>query len=318
MRTPKKKTLKGDKVSIIGAGNVGALLALRILEHDLAHVTLVDIDEGISKGKAYDLQDASSIIGYEKEVLGTADYSEIKDSNIVVISAGFPRKPGMSREDLILKNGSVVKEVSKKIKEFAPSSIIIVITNPLDIMSYIVYKTSGFDRNRVIGMAGVLDSARCSNLAAEKINIKRTEVDSVIIGSHDKNMIPLFNYSKVEGRPLRDVFDEQKQRDLAERTRKRGAEIVSLLKTGSAFFAPSAACFSMIKSILHNELLTLCASVYLDGEYGLKNIFIGVPIMLGKNGIEKIVELELSGDEIENLKEAAQALSTSIRKYENS
>ncbi len=313
-----KMNLKGDKVSIIGAGNVGALMAQRILEHGLANVILVDIDEGISKGKTYDLQDASPIIGYEKEILGTADYSEIKNSKIVVISAGFPRKPGSSREDLILKNSSVVKEVALKIKEFAPTSIIIVVTNPLDIMSYIAYKTSGFDRNRVIGMAGVLDSARCSNLAAEKINIKRTEVDSIIIGSHDKNMIPLFNYSKVEGRPLINVFDKQKQRDLAEQTRKRGAEIVSLLKTGSAFFAPSAACFSMIKSILHNELLTVCASVYLDGEYGLKDIFIGVPVMLGKNGIEKIVKLELSDDEMENLKKAASALSASIRKYENS
>ena len=305
---------KGDRISIIGAGNVGAALAQRILEHDLADVILVDIDEDISKGKAYDLQDASPIIGYEKVVEGTSDYSKIKDSSIVVITAGFPRKPGMSRDDLIQKNGSVVKDISLKIKEFAPASIIIVVTNPLDLMSYLAYKVSGFDRSKVMGMAGVLDAARCSNLAAEELDIMRTEVDSVIVGSHGNDMVPLFAYSKAQGKPLKNVFDEEKQRRIAERTKKRGAEIVSLLKTGSAFFAPSAACFSMIKSILHNELLTLCVSVYLDGEYGLKDIFIGVPIVLGKNGIKKIVELKLSGDESEKLKKAAESIKDSIGK----
>ncbi len=307
---------KGDKISIIGAGNVGAALAQRILEHDLADVVLVDIDEDISKGKAYDLQDASPIIGYEKVVEGTSDYSKIKDSSIVVITAGFPRKPGMSRDDLIQKNGSVVKDISLKIKEFAPASIIIVVTNPLDLMSYLAYKVSGFDRSKVMGMAGVLDAARCSNLAAEELDIMRTEVDSVILGSHGNGMVPLFAYSNAQGKPLKDVFDEEKQHRIRERTKKRGAEIVSLLKTGSAFFAPSAACFSMIKSILRNELLTLCVSVYLNGEYGLKDVFIGVPIVLGKNGIKEIVELKLSGDESEKLKKSAELIKDSIGKLE--
>ncbi len=235
-----KRDAKGDKVSIIGAGNVGAALAQRILENDLADVILVDIERGISEGKAHDLRDASAIIGYEKYIEGTSDYSKISSSRIVVITAGFPRTPGMSREELIQKNGSVVKDVSLKIKEFAPGSIIIVVTNPLDIMVYLAYKVSGFDRTKVLGMAGILDAARCSNLAAEELGIMPTEVDSVIVGSHDANMIPLFSHSRAEGKPLKDIFDETKKRDIADRTRKRGAEIVSLLKRGSAFFAPSA------------------------------------------------------------------------------
>ena len=309
-----RKNKKGNKVSIIGAGNVGAMLAQRILEHDLANIILVDIDEGISKGKACDLQDASHIIGYEKQVEGTADYSKMKDSNIVVITAGFPRKPGMSRDDLIQKNGAVIKDISSKIKEVTPDSVIIVVTNPLDIMSYLVYKVSGCNRSKVIGMAGILDAARCSNLTANELGIMPTEVDNVIIGSHDNNMVPLFAYSKAQGKLLKDIFDDEKRRDIAEKTRKRGAEIISLLKSGSAFFAPSAACFSMVKSILNNELLTLCASVYLDGEYGLKDIFIGVPVILGKKGIDRIVELKLTADESRNLKRAAESVRDSIGK----
>lgn len=304
----------GDKVSIIGAGNVGAMLAQRILEHDLANVTLVDIDEGISNAKAYDLRDASAIMGYEKEIEGTSDYSRIKNSGIVVVTAGFPRSPGMSREDLIQKNGTVIKDVALKIKEHTPETIIIVITNPLDIMSYLVYKVSGFARNKVIGMAGVLDAARCSNLTARELGIMATEVDSIIIGGHDKSMVPLFSQSKAAGKPLKDIFDETKQNEIAEKTRNRGAQIVSGLKTGSAFFAPSAAAFSMIKSILNNEMLTLCASVHLDGEYGLKDIFIGAPAVIGKNGVEEIVQLELTETESEALKKAAASIKSSLEK----
>lgn len=305
---------KSEKVSIIGAGNVGALLAQLILEQNLADVILVDIDEGISKGKAFDLQDASSIMGYEKSVEGTSDYSKIKDSSIVVITAGFPRKVGMSREDLLKKNGSIVKDVSLKIKEFAPDSILIVVTNPLDIMSYLAYKVTGFDSRRILGMAGVLDSARCSNQAANELGVMQTEVDSIVIGSHDSNMVPLFAHSKAQGKSFKTVFDIAKQNEIIARTKKRGAEIVSLLKSGSAFFAPSAACFSLVKSILNNEHLTLCATVYLDGEYGLRDLFIGVPVVLGREGIEKIVELELTRDESKKLKKAAEAIKNTISK----
>jgi malate dehydrogenase len=224
--------VKNIKVSIVGAGNVGAMLALRVLEHDLADVVLVDIDEGISKGKAYDLTDASSIMGYDKKVEGTSDYSKIRDSAIVVITAGFARRPGMSRDDLIQKNGAVIREVALKIKEFAPESIIIVVTNPLDLMAYLAYKISGFDRHRVIGMAGILDSARQSNLIAEELGITKPEVDSVIIGSHDDNMVPLLNYTKVQGQPIKKMLDESRLAGIVEKTRKRGAEIVSLLKAG--------------------------------------------------------------------------------------
>jgi len=303
-----------NKVSIVGAGSVGSTLAQLILEHNLAHVLLLDINEGLAKGKACDLQDASSILGYEKLVEGTSDYSEIRDSDIIVITAGFPRKPGMSRDDLLKKNGEVIKDVSLKIKEFAPGSVVIVVTNPLDAMSYLAYKVTGFDRVKIIGMAGMLDSARCSNQAADELHIPKAEVDTVVIGTHDTNMVPLFAHSKAQGKPLKTVFDPERQSLIEQRTKNRGAEIVSLLKTGSAFFAPAAACFSMVKSILNNEHLTLCASVYVDGEYGYKDIFIGVPVTLGRGGMEKIVELELTGEERGKLGIAAEHARNTISK----
>lgn len=306
--------MKAKKVSIIGAGNVGGLLALRIVEHDLADVVLVDIDEGIAKGKAYDLADASAIMGYEKKVEGTADCSKIRDSAIVVITAGFPRKAGMSREDLIQKNGAVVREAALKIKEFAPDAVIIVVTNPLDIMAYLTYKVSGFEHKKVIGMAGVLDSARQSNLISEELNIMKSDVDSVIIGSHDDNMVPLLNYSKAQGMPLKKAAGEKKIDEITERAKKRGAEIVSLLKSGSAFFAPSAGCFSMVKCVLNNERLTMCASAYLDGEYGLRGVYIGVPLVLGKNGVEKILQFNLDNYELEKFQKGARLIRSAIEK----
>ncbi len=306
--------MKNEKVSIIGAGNVGAMLALRIIEHDLADVVLLDIDEGIARGKTYDLADASSIMGYEKKVEGTSDYCNIRGSSIVVITAGFPRKPGMSREDLIQKNGAVVREVVGKIKEHAPGSVIIVVTNPLDIMAYLAYKVSGFDYKKVIGMAGLLDSARQSNLIAESLGIMKSEVDSIIIGSHDDNMVPLLNYSKIQGKPLKKSIDSKKLQEIRDRARKRGAEIVSLLKSGSAFFAPSAGCFHMVKCILNNEHLAMCASAYLNGEYGLRDIYIGVPVVLGKGGIEKIIQLELNFEERANFQKSAQLVKSAIEK----
>lgn len=306
--------MKTTKVAIVGSGNVGAMTAMRIIEHELADVVLVDIDEGISKGKAYDLRDASSIMGYEKKVEGTSDYSKINGSSIVIIAAGFARKPGMPREGLIQKNGAVIEAATLKVKEFAPESIIIMVTNPLDIMTYIAYKVSGFDRHRVMGMAGILDSARQSNLISEEMGITKPEVDSVIIGSHDDNMVPLLNYSKVQGQPMKKVLDESKLASILERTKKRGAEIVSLLKSGSAFFAPSAACFSMVKCILNNERLTMCASAYLDGEYGLNDICLGVPVVIGKNGIEKILQLDLDDDERVKLQKSAELVKDAISK----
>lgn len=309
------KTIRRDeKLSIVGAGNVGATLAQLILLHNMANVVLVDIDEGIGKGRAYDLEDASSILGYDKTIEGTSDFSKIKNSGIVIITAGFPRKPGMSREDLLQKNSVIVKDVSLKIKEYAPDSIIIVVTNPLDVMSYLVYKITGFDRSKVLGMAGILDSARCSIQAADELRVKQTEVESIVIGSHDSNMIPLFGYSKSQGKPFKNIFDPPKQAALEERTKKRGAEILSLLKAGSAYFAPSAACFSMVKSIINDERATLCSSVYLDGEYGIRGIFIGVPVVIGGEGIEEIVELKLSDEESLKLKKSADDIKSAISK----
>ena len=307
-----KISKSSNRISIIGAGNVGAMLAQRILEHDLSNIVLVDIDEGAAKGKASDLQDAAPIIGYEKEIIGTSDYSLIKNSDIVVITAGFPRKPGMTREDLIKINGSIIKDVTLQIKEHAPESIIIVVTNPLDIMGYIAYKVSGFDSNKVIGMAGVLDSARCSNLAAQELGVRITEIDSIVIGTHDTNMLPLLRFSKAQGRIIYSILEEERRKKLIENVRGRGAKIVSLLKTGSAFFAPSAACFSMVKSILKNENITQCASVLHKGTYGINGIFIGAPVVLDRTGIKEIIQLDLSPDESEELKMSAEQLKKTI------
>ena len=303
---------RGEKVSIIGAGSVGSMLAQLILEHNLAHVMLIDIDDGIARGKAYDLQDASHILGYGKIVEGTSDFSSMSGSDIVVITAGFPRKPGMSREDLLRKNGAVISEVSLKIKEHAPDTVVIVVTNPLDAMSYLVYKTTGFVKRKVMGMAGVLDSARCSNQAAIELGIPPAVVDSMVIGTHDTNMVPLFTSSRAQGMPFMKVFNEEKQCLIEQKTKKRGAEIVSFLKSGSAFFAPGAACFSMVKSIIKDEKFTLCASAYLEGEYGYNGFFIGVPVILGRSGIEKIIELEIADQEKAKFKKAAEQAQSAV------
>jgi len=303
---------KGDKISIIGAGNVGAMVAQRILEHDLADVVLLDIERGRCQGKVGDLCDAAPIMGYEKEVIGTSDYSMIRGSNIVVVTAGYPRTPGMSREDLLRKNASIIRDVSLKIKEYEPGAIVIIITNPLDLMTYLTYKTTGFQRTKVLGMAGTLDSARFSNLAARELNITSTEIESIVIGSHDTRMVPLLGHSKAQGKPLQEIFSPEKQRSLVEDTRNRGAYIVQLLKSGSAFFAPSAACFTMIKAILHNEHAILPVSVYLEGEYGFNDVCIGIPISLGKSGMEQIVELQLTDEETGQLNEAVEQLKKNI------
>ena len=309
-----KQAKINEKVSIIGAGSVGAMLAQRILEHDLADVVLLDIDIDLCRAKVSDLEDAAPIMGYERGIKATKDYKDIKYSDIVVITAGLTRKPGMSREDLIRTNGAIVSTVTRNIKEFAPESIIIVVTNPLDIMTYIAYKESGFDRNRVMGMAGVLDSARCSNLAAEKLGVKKTEAESVVIGSHDKKMVPLMRFSKSQGQPLETLLEERDRKTLIERVRGRGAEIVSLLKRGSAFFAPSAACFSMVKSIIKNEHVKQCASVYLDGEYGIKEVCLGLPVILGKKGVINIIELDLSENESAEFRMAAENAKSTLKK----
>lgn len=300
------------KVSIIGAGAVGATLAQRVLESGLADVVLVDIVKSLAAGKALDLLDAASIAGHERYITGTDDYSQIKDSEIVVITAGLPRKPGMSREDLVAKNANIVRGVSEKVKAHCPNAVIIVVTNPLDTMTYLCYKTTGFDRMKVLGMAGALDSSRFINLVSNELKVPRSSVTTYIMGSHGDTMVPVLSQTRVAGKPITDVLPKDKLDKIIKRTCDRGAEIVGLLGTGSAFYSPSAAVFKMIDAIVKDSGEVFVVSAYLDGEYGLENICIGVPCKIGKHGIERIVDLGLSGEEAAAFKNSAKAIKSSI------
>ena len=279
-----------------------------MLESALADVVLVDILKNIAQGKALDLLDAAPIVGHECSMVGTDDYSEIKSSDIVVITAGLPRKPGMTRDDLVARNAAIMKDVAAKIKSFSPSSIVIVVTNPLDTMTYLAYKVTGFPKNRVMGMAGVLDGSRFINLIASELKVRRSSIETYVLGSHGDTMVPLISKTKVNGKPILDVMKKDRLDAVVKRTCDRGAEIVSLLGSGSAYYSPSAAVFKMLNAILKDTKETLAVSAYLEGEYGLKDLYIGVPCKIGKSGIEKIVELELSKEEKESLSKSSEAI----------
>lgn len=296
------------KISIVGAGHVGGTLAQRIVEADLADVVLLDIAEGIAQGKALDLSDARYIIGHNRKILGTCDYRYIEDSSIVVITAGLARKPGMSREDLLKKNSAIIKSVISEIVKRAPESIIIMVTNPLDILTNIALKVSQFSQKKVIGMGGVLDSSRFANLIAEKLNVSISSVEALVIGAHGQTMIPSTEHSKVFGRPLTEMLSPEQCEDLFKATVERGAKIVSCLGEGSAYYAPSAAVFLMLKAIVKNERKIVTACAYLNGEYGIKDTCIGVPIQLGRGGVEKIIELNLQEEEKKKLIASAKSV----------
>lgn len=292
------------KVAIIGAGNVGAMAASRIIEADLADVILMDIVSGLARGKAMDISDARPVFSSGAKIVGTENFEDIQGADIVVIAAGEARKPGMSRDDLLKKNARILRDTSKYIKDYCPASIIIVVTNPLDVMSYLVMKSTGFDRHRVIGMAGVLDLARFINMVS--LEAPFVEKDNIfMMGNHGDSMVAINRSQRLsEG-----IFKE-----FAERTRHRGTEIVSYLKSGSAFFAPSAAVFFMLKCILKNEKRTICASTYLEGQYGESDIYIGVPVVLDSSGVKEIVEIELTEEEKKAFKKSAQQIREEIKK----
>ena len=296
------------KISIIGAGAVGAALAQRVLETGMADVVLVDILKNVAQGKAFDLLDAAPIIGHEREILGTDNYEEIRSSEIVVITAGLPRRPGMTRDDLIAKNAAIIRDVTDKVKKNAPSSIVIVVTNPLDAMTYLAYKALGFPKQRVMGMAGALDSSRFIYLIADELKVARSSVETYILGSHGDTMVPLISKTRVDGKPVTDLIKKDRLDAIVKRTCGRGAEIVSLLGSGSAFFSPSAAVFKMLNAIIKDTKETIAASAYIEGEYGLEDLCIGVPCKIGKNGVEKIIELGLSEEEKAALAKSAQAV----------
>lgn len=300
------------KISVIGAGAVGATLAQRILESGIADVVLVDIVKNMASGKALDLLDAAPIVGHERTIIGTDDYAAIESSDIVVITAGLTRKPGMSREDLVAKNAAIVRDVAEKVKRHAPNAILIIVTNPLDAMTYLAYKVTGFNRERVFGMAGALDGARFTQLAAAEAKVPRSSIETYMLGSHGDTMVPVLSQTRVSGKPIKDVLSGPALEKIIARARDRGAEIVSLLGTGSAYYSPSAATLQMIECIVKDAKKTIVASVCLNGEYGLRDIAIGVPCKIGKKGIEEVVTLPLNEEEKGSFQRSAQAIKKSI------
>ena len=278
------------KISIIGAGNVGATLAMRIAEADLADVVMIDIAEGACRGKAMDLTDSAPIMGHNRRITGSKDYKDIAGSGIAVITAGFPRMPGMSREELFQKNSSVVREAAANVKSLCPQAIIIVVTNPLDAMTYLAYRESCFDRRRVMGMAGVLDTARFTAVLAEISGADYKDIKTFVIGSHGDSMVPLVSCTTIKGSPVSKIFSQDKIDLALARTKNRGAEIMNLLKAGSAYYAPSASAYYMVRAIIKDTKEVMSVSCILQGEYGLKDVCIGVPAKLGKGGAEDATE----------------------------
>ncbi|PMP66562.1 MAG: malate dehydrogenase [Thermodesulfobacterium geofontis] len=297
-----------SKLSIIGAGAVGTSCANWAMIKNLAEeIVLVDIIPDLAKGKALDLVQSSPLFGYSGKIWGTEDFSAIKDSDVVIITAGKPRQPGMSREDLLHINKEIVKSCAEKIKEFAKNSIVIVVSNPLDAMVYVAYKITEFPKNRVIGMAGVLDSARYRYFIAEALGVSPKDVQALVMGIHGDLMLPLVRFANVSGIPITKLLPKEKIEEIVKRTKLGGGEIVSYLKTGSAFITPGLSVAEMAESIIKDEKRVLTCSVYLEGEYGINGVFLGVPVILGKNGIEKIIEIELLPEEKEALKRCENA-----------
>jgi len=300
------------KVTVVGGGFVGSTTAQRIHDAGLADVVLTDILDGVPAGKALDMAESAPILGTDARATGistgTGDYRETANSDIVVITAGFPRKPGMSRDDLLKANYEVVKGVVEAITKLSPGAILIIVTNPLDAMAHAAFKISGFSKNRVIGMAGVLDSARMSTFVAAEMGVSVENVHSFVLGGHGDDMVPLPRYSTVAGIPLPDLLPREKIDAIVTRTRKGGAEIVNLLKTGSAYYAPSAAVVEMVEAILKDKKKILPCAAYLEGEYGISGLFVGVPVKLGARGIEQIIEIKLTAEEKTALDKSAASV----------
>ncbi|MFO8163152.1 MAG: malate dehydrogenase [Thermodesulfobacteriota bacterium] len=301
------------KVTVIGAGNVGATVAMRIAEKELADVVLIDILEGVPAGKALDLVEAAPIEVHDSKIIGaTNEYSLAEGSDIVIVTAGIPRKPGMSRDDLLTTNAGIMSSVIKEIAAAAPDTILIIVSNPLDAMCHVAFDTSGFDKKRVIGMAGVLDSARFRSFIAMELNVSVENTHAFVLGAHGDTMVPLPRYSTVAGIPITELISSERIEAIIERTRNGGGEIVSLLKTGSAFYAPASAATEMAEAILKDKKKILPCVSYLQGEYGIHNLFIGVPVKLGSAGAEEIIEIKLTDEENDGLQRSAQAVQTLV------
>jgi malate dehydrogenase len=298
-----------NRITVVGAGNVGATAAQRVAEKELARtVVMVDVAEGIPQGKALDQWQSAPIEGFDSRIIGTNGYDETKDSDIVIITAGIARKPGMSRDDLLNTNAGIVKSVSEQIARTSPKAIIIVVSNPLDVMCYVAMKASGFPRERVIGMAGVLDTARYRAFLAESLDMSVRDIQAMVLGGHGDTMVPLISYTSVSGIPITQLMDKATLDAIVDRTRNGGAEIVKHLKTGSAYYAPSAGAVQMAEAIVKDQRRILPCAAWLQGEYGMTDLFLGVPCLLGRNGLERVIEVQLTSDEKAALAKSADAV----------
>ncbi len=302
------------KITVIGAGHVGATAAHRIAEMQLAkEIVLLDIVEGIPQGKALDMYESAPVGLFDSKIYGTNDYKDTANSDIILITAGMARKPGMSREDLLMKNATIVKEVTDQIMQFSGNPIIIMVSNPLDIMTYVGYVRSRLPKERIIGMAGVLDSARFRSFIAEELNVSMQDINAFVLGGHGDSMVPVVKYTNVAGIPLTELLPQEKIDALVERTRKGGAEIVNYLKNGSAYYAPAASAVEMIDAIVHDRKRILPCSTMVSGQYGIDDVFIGVPVKIGKNGVEEILEINLDKPELEALRQSASIVESNCR-----
>src|SRR5919201_350069 len=298
-----------NKITVVGAGNVGATAAQRVAEKELARtVVMVDVVEGIPQGKGLDQWQSAPIEGFDSRVIGSNGYEESAGSDIVIITAGIARKPGMSRDDLLNTNAGIVKQVAEQVKRSSPRAIIIMVSNPLDVMAYVAMKVTGFPRERVLGMAGVLDTARYRSFLAEALDVSVRDIQAMVLGGHGDTMVPLISYTTVGGITVTQLIDRAKLDAIVDRTRNGGAEIVKHLKTGSAYYAPSAGAVQMAEAIVHDQKRILPCSAWLDGEYGMSGLFLGVPVKLGRRGLEKVIEVKLTDEERAALAKSAEAV----------
>jgi malate dehydrogenase len=303
------------KVTVIGAGNVGATLAQRVAETDLADVVLVDVVEGVPQGKALDLAESGPILGYDSRLIGTNSYDDTAGSDVIIITAGLARKPGMSRDDLLVANGDIVKACATESGKRSPKAVMVVVTNPMDVMAFVAMKATGFPRERVFGMGGVLDSARFRTFIAMELKVSVENTHAFVLGGHGDTMVPLPRFSTVAGIPITELLSADQINKLVERTRNGGAEIVALLKTGSAYYAPSAAALEMVEAILLDKKKILPCSALLEGEYGVKGVFAGIPVKLGATGIEQFVEVKLNADERAGFMKSVEAVKSGCAKF---
>jgi malate dehydrogenase len=302
-----------NKITVIGAGNVGATLAQRLVDQGLGDIVLIDILEGIPQGKGLDMLEAGPIVGSDSRIRGTNDYADTADSDIVVITAGIARKPGMSRDDLLKTNMGIVGDCTRRAVEHSPNTILIIVSNPLDAMCHVAHKMSGFPRERVFGMAGILDTARFRTFIAMELNVSVESVSAFVLGGHGDTMVPLPRYSTVAGIPITELLTQEQIDLLVKRTRNGGIEIVNYLKTGSAYYAPSAATAEMVESVLQDKKKVLPCAAYLQGEYGIQDLYVGVPVKLGAGGVEQIIEIKLTAEEKAALDRSANSVRELVK-----